>query len=184
MSNKIEVITSSNNSLRINKNNPYVRQSYGEALLSTNRVFMPNNLVDKALRIEYMKNCVNCMSLFDLTIGMSYYFINFYFGIFSSLTSLYGLYSVIYLDDFKILIYFIWQYIQIILRMIQLVCFAIYFDSDNNYFEIVNNNLSINICILIVLLVSQIFSSFTISTFYSYFPSKDDFSKINYESFI
>jgi hypothetical protein len=182
MSNSVQVINENDYSFEISNMNPYTKYK-SNALLSTDKIYMSNKLVDNAIRIEHMKNSVLCTTFFDILVGIPYYFLNIYLGLFSNIFSLFGMHSVNTMKTNKLMIYLCIQFVQIFIRMIHIIMFALY-NSKSNPFAFIQNNIAANTTILIVLLIFQIYITFIISTFYSYFPSKKDLGSISFESFI
>ena len=187
MSNTVEIITNNNNSFEISNLNPYTKPDYNynnnNTLLSRNKIYITEKLAYNAIRIEHFKNTVICTTMFDIFAGISYYFLNLYIGVISNVCSLFGMYSVYKLKQNHIFIYNCYQFFQIFLRMGNIIMYTLYV-KYNNPFEFIKDSIASNVSILIILLICQIYISFIISTFYSYFPSKKDLETISIESYI
>ena len=187
MGDTVEITTPNDNSFKISNLNPYTKphcNHNNNTLLSRNRIFLSHKLATNAVRIENMKNTVICISIFDILVGIPYYFLNLYVGIISNICSLFGLCSVYNLKQNHILIYDCYQFIQIFLRMGNIIMFPLYDHKHNNPFEFIKDNIALNVTILIILQICQIYISFIISTFYSYFPSKKELETILIESYV
>jgi hypothetical protein len=184
MNDFVEVITSNNLIFYIHKNNPYVKHTVGDTLLTRNKLYMSDKIVDKTLRIEHFLCLVRGITITDTILSIVYYWYNIYFGIFSSIISLFGFHSCFTLNPKSVMCYNIYLYIQIIFRMVNLILYAVYINSKYSVYTLIQNNIPANIIIFTSLLICQIFISFVFSTFYSCFPGKDDLKEINYEAYL
>ena len=195
--NKTRVIVNPGGSYAyLDNNNPYSRiNNNTELLLQPIEITLPNDLMNKALKIEQMNCSIRFICLTDLLLGFYYYYINIFIGIFSSIASFNGYLSTIYYKRSLMLCYVIYQYTQIFARIANIIFFMVFYNQQHVKGHKQNQNTTIiitspfgmedkvfNIIILNFLLISQILIAFFVSQYYYLLPSKKDRQRITHSS--
>jgi len=104
----------------ISRDNPYI-------VLSTDEMFIqqiPDALIQKAMRIEQMNCSVKCICLIDIIFSTYYFMYNVLLGFLCTMLSVGGYMSTIYYKKSLMCGYVIYQYLQVVGRVFNLIYFA------------------------------------------------------------
>tara|TARA_Y100000816_G_scaffold129365_1_gene91154 strand:- start:4347 stop:4976 length:630 start_codon:yes stop_codon:yes gene_type:complete len=180
--------------------NPYIIDQHGEYLLFST-IEMPQELYNKAIKIENMSCGIRTVCVLDIIMGLYYLTYNFILGIVCSLISFNGYLSTIYYKKSLLLCYLLYQYLQVLIKTTNLVV-VIYFYNTNQsviYFNNITNTTSnntreetisysvfiyndplIDVFIGFVLLGLQLFVTCFIREYYMLLPTNSERKKIKY----
>ena len=193
-------VTPENKEEYLETKNPYVIHEDGEYLLCST-IEMPQELYNKAIKIENMSCGVRAICILDIVMGLYYLTYNFILGIVCSLISFNGYLSTIYYKKSLLLCYLLYQYLQVLIKTTNLVV-VIYFYNTNQsviYFNNITNTTSnntheerisysvfiyndplIDVFIGFVLVCLQLFVTCFIREYYMLLPTNSERKKIKY----
>ena len=178
---KYVTVNTDNSDAELPRTNPYIIDSDTDLLIRT-QYYVPNDLLIKAKQLEKRNCTIKFICLCDLFMSMYYYYLNFFIGLFLSTISFSGYMSTLYYKKSLLFCYLIYQYLQTIGRFSNIFLYISYIDNNttnNTLVVIKTGNDSINIVILILLFISQIFITYFVQEYYNLLPSNEDKRRIN-----
>lgn len=190
-SNKQRVIINSDTVLYLDKTNPYINNDT-EPLLNPTEINIPDDLINKAIKIDNMTCMIRVICITDIILSFYYYYINIFFGIFTSLVSINGYLSTIYYKRNLLFCYLIYQYLQTTGRLLNIIYFSVTLydrnetiysknnDSNNTTTLIIIKDPLTEILVLSVLFICQIIISFYVTQYYLLLPSKQERNRIEH----
>ena len=172
--------------VELDKNNPYLIDNDEEHSNSNSNSIleMPLETLDKAVYLQQMKCPTQFICLCDLFFSFYYYYINFWFGVFTTVASFNGYLSTIYLKKSLMFCYVIYQYMQLFFRLIN-SSYLIYLatlpsnESGKNETVVVVENLPTNLAISVILFVLQINIAIFITKYYNRLPTEEERRRIH-----
>lgn len=171
--------------ISINKNNPYRNTPLDNSNNNTqvecdgNIIYIPTNVIQNAVKLQYKAIFVRFFCLVDFIINMFISFTTYYgtlFSILISIISITGYYSTFTYNKSGLISYLIYQYIQTIYKIVYLI-FYILAACNIRTINIKNNDIIMsfsihNTIIISLYLLSQIYITYFIQSFYNLLPKK------------
>lgn len=176
------IVSTDTGYVSLKKNNPYLINNNIYGGLPLINYYIPDNLVRKAKQIQKMSYFVKFMCFNDLILNIVYFYNNWLYLLISSTFTFLGYMSISYNKQFLIGLYIIYQYLYISFKFVN--CFYYLFTLNNKklYPAIIAINTgeaSINMFILLLLFIPQVFICYYIKVYYKLLPNKEDKSHIN-----
>ena len=195
--NKQVIVNSEEQILMLNIDNPYMPEGITvlEApLLSAHaQVYMPRDIINKAIKIEQYKCPIRLICSVDLLMSFYYYYISFILGGVLSAISFNGILATVYYKKSLMTCYVAYQYVQVAAR-ISNTCYFIYLVTTNDHdgsSSIVPINRTVviggpytQIAILTLLSFMQGYIAYFVTKYYSYLPSKDEHARVEITSIV
>jgi len=170
--------------ISINKNNPYrnvpldnLSQNNTQVECDGNTIYIPTNVLDSAIRLQYKAHLVRLLCLIDFIMNLIVSLSTYYGTIFSmiiSIISITGYYSTFTYNRLGLISYLVYQYLQTINKIITLI-FYILLANGINPIIIEKNNIILsysieNTVILSLYVITQIYINYFIQQFYNLLP--------------
>ncbi len=190
-SNKQRVIVNSDTVVYLDKTNPYINNDT-EPLLNPTEINIPDDLINKAIKIDNMTCMIRVICMSDIILSFYYYYINIFFGIFTSLASFNGYLSTIYYKRNLLFCYLIYQYLQTTGRLLNIIYFSVTLYDRNETIYSKNNDSNSTSALIIIkdplteilvlsfLFICQIIISFYVTQYYLLLPSKQERNRIEH----
>jgi len=187
MTNKIQVSNGHSN-INLDSKNPYVLVQ--DSLLD-NHIMIPQDLMNKAIKLENMNCLIRFICLCDIFLAFSYFLYGWLIGAFFLIISINGYLSTIYYKKSLMLCYVIYQYFQTIGRLFNLIFFiaeptVITYSSTNSTINTTINKSSnltnvmiIDIALLSILFLSQCIIAYYITKYYNLLPTEEEKRRIS-----
>lgn len=166
----------------LEKNNPYLINNNIYGGLPLINYYIPDNLVRKAKQIQKMSCFVKFMCFNDLILSIVYFNNNWLCLLISLTFTFLGYISISYNKQFLIGLYIIYQYLYIIFKFVNCLYYLFTLHNKNSYPAIITvdaGEVNINMFIMLLLFIPQVFICYYIKIYYSLLPTKDDKSHIN-----
>ena len=172
--------------ISINKNNPYrnvpldnLSQNNTQVECDGNTIYIPTNVLDSAIKLQYKAQLVRLLCLLDFFINIFISLTTYYgtfFRILISIISITGYYSTFTYNKSGLISYLIYQYVQTIYKIVYLIFYIL---TAYNVRSIYLKNTDIivsfsieNTIILSLYLLTQIYITYFIQQFYNLLPKK------------
>lgn len=171
--------------ISINKNNPYrnapldnISQNNTQVECDGNTIYIPNNVLDSAIRLQYKAQLVRLLCLIDFTMNLIISLSTYYGAFFSmiiSIVSITGYYSTFTYNRSGLIAYLIYQYLQTISKIIILIFYILLaYEIKPSIIEknnIIVNYSTENTVIISLYVISQIYINYFIQQFYNLLPN-------------
>lgn len=170
--------------ISINKNNPYrnvpldnLSQNNTQVECDGNTIYIPTNVLDSAIKLQYKAQLVRLLCLIDFTMNLIVSLSTYYGALFSmiiSVISITGYYSTFTYSRSGLISYLVYQYLQTITKIITLI-FYILLANGINPTIIEKNNIILsysidNTIILSLYVITQIYINYFVQQFYNLLP--------------
>lgn len=170
--------------ISINKNNPYrnvpldnLSQNNTQVECDGNTIYIPTNVLDSAIKLQYKAQLVRLLCLIDFTMNLIVSLSTYYGAFFSmiiSVISITGYYSTFTYSRSGLISYLVYQYLQTITKIITLI-FYILLANGINPTIIEKNNIILsysidNTIILSLYVITQIYINYFVQQFYNLLP--------------
>lgn len=170
--------------ISINKNNPYrnvpldnLSQNNTQVECDGNTIYIPTNVLDSAIKLQYKAQLVRLLCLIDFTMNLIVSLSTYYGAFFSmiiSVISITGYYSTFTYSKSGLISYLVYQYLQTITKIITLI-FYILLANGINPTIIEKNNIILsysidNTIILSLYVITQIYINYFVQQFYNLLP--------------
>lgn len=170
--------------ISINKNNPYrnvpldnLSQNNTQVECDGNIIYIPTNVLDSAIKLQYKAQLVRLLCLIDFTMNLIVSLSTYYGAFFSmiiSVISITGYYSTFTYSRSGLISYLVYQYLQTITKIITLI-FYILLANGINPTIIEKNNIILsysidNTIILSLYVITQIYINYFVQQFYNLLP--------------
>ena len=157
----------------LKKSNPYIADT--DALIPNREIRLPQAFLEKAVKLDRMNCPVRAICLCDIFMTLYYTLFGYIYGVFGFMFSTCGFISTIYYRKYLMCCYVIYQYLQVVGRL--MIVFIIY-DKDivnSNNTQVVRADVDYtNYALAIVLLLMQICIAMFINKYYNLLPTETE----------
>ena len=193
------IVHSNNIEYSIETDNPYIVSeidtTHSTPLLNSH-IEMPPDILKKALDFDKLKCPIRCVISLDIIISVYYFYFTWLLGLAFTTASVTGFIATINHKKSMMTCYVGYQYFQVIGRATNLGYFIYIVSSNNsntvgnnsslaNYNESsVNSNNTMEIMMLTIMFLAQIYIAKVVTRFYNLMPCDVDRDRISYRSAI
>ena len=181
MSDKTRNVTAhpSNQKYELCENNPYLHDEDSMPLLEPRQVIIPDDLIERALKLDKMNCTVRVICVCDIFMSSYYFFINYIVGGVTLVISTNGFLATIHYKKNLMCCYLYYQYFQVISRIanIYYVMNYSYTDPNANITQgevILLDDRALDITVVSFLFIFQIVIAYFIKQYYDALPNNED----------
>ena len=184
---KVIISTDSDKQIELSKTNPYVvddTESNSNKLLIRTHYYIPDDLVVRAMQLEKKTCFVRVVCLFDLILNAGYAHNNWVLALILCSVSFAGFMSTVYYKRSLLCAYMVYQYFLTSVKFSNIIYYVIVLnDASYHTIVIIDTGIpSINIFILSVLCVIQMFIAYFVTEYYQLLPSASERERIRSSS--
>ena len=169
----------SNQQYELCENNPYLHDEDSMPLLEPRQVIIPDDLIEKALKLDKMNCTVRVICVCDIFMSSYYFFINYIVGGVTLVISTNGFLATIHYKKNLMCCYLYYQYFQVFSRIanIYYVMNYSYTDPNANITQgelILLDDRALDITVVSFLFIFQVVIAYFIKQYYDALPNNED----------